>query len=264
MKKIASIGLLVLVASMIVSSIPSVEAQSDPAVLVRLAKAAQNQVERQISHSDNVSDEIRRLFNEGVSEVNAIQKAIHSDDMDSVKRHFLNAMNIFKKITMTLNQTDIQTKSADVAESAAAPQRVQNSDLDRLKHLIYTLKSIARSQSVDFAQVDTLVEKATKQARENDREGLHATINELKTQLEDIQKELRKHASQKTAEREIKFFSSMIDRFEQKDVDKELLAEAKEMLKEFEQLIADGKYDNAKELKRELTDKIKQLYKSLS
>ena len=264
MKKIASIGLLVLVASMIVGSIPSVEAQSDPAVLLRLAKAAQNQVDRQISHSDNVSDEIRRLYNEGVSEVNAIQKAIRTDDMESVKQHFLNAMKIFKKITMILNQADIQTRSADVAESAAAPQRDYSSNLDRLKQLISTLKSIARSQSVNFAEVDGLVDKATKQVRENDREGLIVTIGQLKTLLGDIKNELRKHASQQTADREIKFFNSMIDRLEQKDVDQDLLAEAKQMLIEFEELIADGKYQDAKVLKRALTDKIKEIYKSLS
>ena len=264
MKKIASIGLLVLVVSMIVGSIPTVEAQSDPAVLLRIAKAAQNQVDRQISHSENVSDEIRRLFNEGVSEVNAIQQAARTDDMESVKQHFLNAMNIFKRITMTLNQTDIQTRSDTVAESATAPQRDYNSDFDRLKQLISTLKSIARSQSVNFAEVDELVDKATKQVRENDREGLGATIDQLKTLLNGIQKELRKHASQQTADREIKFFSSMIDRLEQKDVDQDLLEKAKRMLSEFEQLISDGNYHDAKELKRTLTDKIKELYKSLS
>jgi flagellin-specific chaperone FliS len=264
MKKIASIGLLVLVASMIVGSIPSVEALSDPTVLLRLAKTAQNQVDRQISHSDNVSDEIRRLFNEGVSEVNAIQQAARTDDMESVKQHFLNAMKIFKKITMTLNQTDIQTRSADVTESVTAPQRDHNNDFDRLKQLISTLKSIARSQSVNFAEVDGLVDKATKQVKENDREGLKATIDQLKSLLGDIQDELRKHASQKTGDREIKFFSSMIDRLEQKDVNQDLLAEVKQMLAEFKQLLADENYHDAKELKRTLTDKIKELYKSLS
>ncbi|MFB5597881.1 MAG: hypothetical protein ACE5RJ_02535 [Nitrosopumilaceae archaeon] len=264
MKKITSICLLVLVASMIVGTIPSVEAESDPAVLLRLAKAAQNQVDRQISHLDNVSDEIRRLYNEGVSEVNAIQKSMRIDDMESVKQHFLNAMKIFKKITMTLNQTDVQTRSADVAESAASPQRDYGSDLDRLKQLISTLKSIARSQSVNFAEVDGLVDKATKQVREKDREGLHATIGQIKALLGEIQNELRKHASQQTADREIKFFNSMIHKLEQKDVDQDLLADAKQMLTEFEELIADGKYQDAKELKRALTDKIKQIYKSLT
>ena len=42
MNKVASISLLVLVASMIVGSIPSAEAQSDPAVLLKLAKTALN------------------------------------------------------------------------------------------------------------------------------------------------------------------------------------------------------------------------------
>ncbi len=263
MKKIASLSLLVLVASMVLSGIPIAEAQSDSPVLLRIANAAKAQVDRQLSQTDNVSEEIRQLFNEGVSEVNALQNAIRSDDEKSVKQYFLNAMNIFKKITVTLNRADIQTSSADVAESSTYPQR-DSSNLERLKKLISTLKSIARNQSVDFDQVDRLVNSATKQIRENDREELKATIDQLKALLVDIQKELRKHAAQTTGDREIRFFNNMINRLADKNVDQELLNDAKEMLTEFEQLVADVNYDESKQLKRDLTQKIKEIFKSIS
>lgn len=264
MKKIISLSLLVLVASMVLSGIPIAEAQSDSPVLLRIANAAKAQVDRQLSQTDNVSEEIRQLFNEGISEVNALQNAIRSDDEKSVKQYFLNAMNIFKKITVTLNRADIQTSSADVAESSTYPQRDHSSNLERLKKLISTLKSIARNQSVDFDQVDRLVNSATKQIRENDREGLKATIDQLKALLVDIQKELRKHAAQTTVDREIRFFNNMINRLADKNIDQELLNDAKEMLTEFEQLIADVNYDETKQLKRDLTQKIKEIFKSIS
>jgi len=264
MKKIASIGLLVLVASMILGGIPNAEAQPDSAVLLRLANAAQAQVDRQLSQTDNVPEDIRQLFNEGTSEVNALQNTIRNDNVEAAKQHFLNAMNIFKKITMTLNRADIQTSSADVAEFSTYPQRDHNSDLERLKKLISSLKSIARNQSVDFDQIDRLVNSATKQIRENDREELKATIDQLKALLADIQKELRKHAAQTTTDREIRFFDNMINRLADKNVDQELLNDAKEMLTEFQQLIADGNHNEAKQLKLDLTQKIKELYKSIS
>jgi len=43
-----------------------------------------------------------------------------------------------------------------------------------------------------------------------------------------------------------------------------LLNDAKEMLTEFEQLIADVNYDEAKQLKRDLIQKIKEIFKSIS
>ncbi len=264
MKKITSLSLLVLVASMVLSGIPSAEAQSDSTALLRIANAAKAQVDRQLSQTDNVPEEIRQLFNEGISEVNALQNAIRSDDEKSAKQYFLNAMNIFKKITVALNRADIQTSSADVAESSTYSQRDHSSNLERLKKLISTLKSIARNQSVDFDQVDRLVNSATKQIRENDREALKATIDQLKALLVDIQKELRKHAAQTTGDREIRFFNNMINRLADKNVDQELLNDAKEMLTEFEQLIADVNYDEAKQLKRDLTQKIKEIFKSIS
>ena len=63
MKKIASLSLLVLVASMILGGIPNAEAQPDSDVLLRLANAAKAQVDRQLSQTDNVPEDIRQLFN---------------------------------------------------------------------------------------------------------------------------------------------------------------------------------------------------------
>ncbi|HSB50054.1 MAG TPA: hypothetical protein VLC72_01810, partial [Nitrosopumilaceae archaeon] len=179
------------------------------------------------------------------------------------KQHFLNAMNTFKRITSILSDRSTeQLESADITTSSA-PQRNYNNDLERIKKFIATLKSIARSQSVSFDEADRLITQAEKQIKENDDIGLEATLKQLNTILQDIQKELRKHTSQTAFDRTITFFSDMLDRLEKRGADETLLNDAKQMLSDFELLVADGNYDEAEQLKDELTQKIRELYSSI-
>lgn len=264
MKKVVSVGLLMLVASMVFSGIPiSAEAQANPSILLKIALQAQTEVKHQIS-SDS-SEEIKRLFEEASHQVVLLEQSLERDDLSSAKQHFLSAMQMFKRITMMLSDRPTEKlESADVATSST-PQRDHSSDLERIKKFISTLKSIARSQSVNFDEADRLVAQATKQNRENDERGLKATLEQLKVVLHDIQKELRKHASQTISDRTIKFFNDMLDRLENRGADRESLNNARQILSDFEQLIADGNYgEEAKRLKHELTQKIRELYKSTS
>ena len=74
MKNIASLGLLILVASMALGGMTSnVSAQDDSSVLLKIAKRAQEQIHNQIS-SDS-SDKVKRLFEEGTQKVNALEKS---------------------------------------------------------------------------------------------------------------------------------------------------------------------------------------------
>lgn len=264
MKKVVSVCLLMLVTSMVFSGIPiSADAQSNPSILLKIALQAQTEVKHQIS-SDS-SEEIKRLFEEASHQVVLLEQSLERDDLSSAKKHFLSAMQMFKRITQMISydRSTEKLESADVATSSTL-QRDYSSDLERIKKFISTLKSIARSQSVKFDEADRLVAQATKQIRENDNRGLKATLEQLKVVLGDIQKELRKYASQTTSDRTIKFFYDMLDRLEKRGADQESLNDAKQMLYDFEQLIADGNYDEAKRLKHELTQKIRELYKSTS
>jgi len=262
MKKVVSLCLLMLVASMVFSGIPiSTEAQKDPSILLKLALQAQREVKQQIS-SDS-SDEVKRLFEQASRQVILLEQSLKKDELSSAKQHFLNAMNMFKRITSILSDRPTeQLESADITTSSA-PQRNYNNDLERIKKFIATLKSIARSQSVSFDEADRLIAQAEKQIKENDDIGFEATLKQLNTILQDIQKELRKHTSQTAFDRTITFFSDMLDRLEKRGADETLLNDAKQMLSDFELLVADGNYDEAEQLKDELTQKIRELYSSI-
>jgi len=257
MKKVVSVGLLMLVASMVFSGMPiSADAQTDLSILLKIALQAKREVKQQIS-SDS-SEEIKRLFEEASNQVVLLEKSLESDDPSSAKQHFLNAMKMFKRITQMIS-SDIPTQelqSTDAA-SSSTPQRDYSSFLERINKFISTLKSIARSQSVSFVEADRLVAQAAQQIRKNDDRGLKTTLAELKDALDDIQKELRKLASQTTDDRTIKFFNNMLDRLEKRGANQESLSDARAMLSDYEKT-------KSKELKVELIKIIRELYKATS
>jgi len=264
MKKVVSAGLLMLVASMVFSGMPiSADAQTDLSILLKITSQAKREVKQQIS-SDS-SEEIKRLFEEASNQVVLLEKSLESDDPSSAKQYFLNAMKMFKRITQMI-YSDIPTQelqSTDAA-SSSTPQRDHSSVLERINKFISTLKSIAQNQSVSFVEADRLVAQAAQQIRKNDDRGLKTTLAELKDVLGDIQKELRKLASQTTDDRTIKFFNNMLDRLEKRGANQELLSGARDILSDYEQQIAGGNYNEAKELKVELTKIIRELYKATS
>lgn len=260
MKKITSLSLLMLVASMVFSGIPiSVEAQTDLGILLKIASQAQREVKQQISSTS--SEEIKQLFREASNQVVLLEKSLDRDDPSSTKQHFLNAMKMFKRITQMISSDRPieEARSTDVAPSST--QRNYHSDLERIKKFISSLKSTTRSQSVSFDEADGLVALAERQIRENDT-GLDATIKELKDVLTKIHNELRRLASQTIDDRTIKFFKNMLDRLEDRNADENLLKTARDMLSDYEQQIVNGDPDEAKQLKKELTKIIRELYKS--
>jgi len=262
MKKVVSVGLLMLVASMVFSGMPiSADAQTDLSILLKIASQAKRELKHQIS-SDS-SEEIKRLFEEASNQVVLLEKSLERDDPSSAKQYFLNAMKMFKRITQMIS-SDRPTQELQSTDAASSSQRDYGSVLERINKFISTLKSIARNQSVSFVEADRLVAQAAQQIRENDDRGLKATVAELKDVLGDIQKELRKLASQTTDDRTIKFFNNMLDRLEKRGANQESLSDARDMLSDYEQQIADGNYDEAKELKVELTKTIRELYKATS
>ncbi|HET6516927.1 MAG TPA: hypothetical protein VFG25_01755 [Nitrosopumilaceae archaeon] len=261
MKKVVSVSLLMLVASMVFSGIPiSADAQTDLTILVKIASQAKREVQNQIS--SNSSDEIKQLFREASNQIALLERSLQRDDSSSAKQHFLNAMQTFKKITQMIS-SDRPTQNAQSTDTASSTQEGSIYDLERIKKLIHTLKSIAKNRPVNFDEADRLVAQAEKQIQEKDR-GLKTTLEQLKVVLSDIQKELRKLASQTTNDRTIKFFSDMLDRLENRGADQKLLSDARDMLSDYEQQISDGNDKKAKELKSAITKIIRQLYKSTS
>ena len=201
MKTITTFVLLILVVSMAFGGMTSnVFAEEDPAIL-KIAKRAQEQINKQIS--DNSSDEIKRLFEEGKQEVNSLEKAVKSDDVDQAKEHFLSAMKIFKEIsrhlTSSVSDAAPQTESTSLRNDVKDP----SNDLQRLQVYVNSLKTIAKKYdtSIDFSELDELFIQARQQIGKDQFAQAVDTIHEIKETIVDVNKEIREIASKQESQR---------------------------------------------------------------
>ena len=204
MKNIASFGLLILVASMTLGGMTSnVSAQDDSSALLKIAKRAQEQIHNQISVDS--SDKVKRLFEEGTQKVNALERALRSDDAGSVKENFLSAMKIFKEISRYLATSDTASDVASQAESAPVRDTVRDpsNNLQRLQGYVDSLKIIAKKHhtSIDFSELDELFVKARQQISDHQFALALETLHEIKETIVDVKKELREEASKHESQR---------------------------------------------------------------
>lgn len=200
MKTVTTFALLLLVVSIGLGGITnSAHAQDDPAILLKLAKRAQDQISNQISY--NSPDNIQRMFNEGTYHVESLEKAIGADDAESAKEHFLSAMKIFKEISRNLSASD----SVAQAESTTVTSDVRNpsSDLKRLFAYVESLKTIAMKHdaAIDFSTLDRLFTTAIQQIRSGEYQQAFETLQEIKHKVIEVKKELRDKASEQESER---------------------------------------------------------------
>ena len=201
MKSVTSFALLILVASMAFGGITnSVYAADDPAIL-KIAKRAQEQISNQIS--DDSSDKIKRLFEEGTQQVESLEKSLHSDDTSAAKKHFLSAMKIFKEISRHLTTSVSDVSSQDEISSVRDTAKNPSNDLQRLQSYLNNLKTIAKKHdaSIDFSELDELVVKARQQIGDHQFAQALDTIHEIKETIVDVNKELREKASKQESQR---------------------------------------------------------------
>jgi len=204
MKTITTFALLILVVSMALGGMTSnVSAADDPAILLKIAKRAQEQIDKQIS--DDSSDKIKRLFEEGKQEVNALEKALRGDDVNSTKEHFLSAMKIFKEISRHLTSSNSVSDVAPQAELSSVRDTVKDpsNDLQRLQVYVNSLKTIAKKHdaSIDFSELDKLFTKARQQISDKEFTQALDTLREIKETIVDVNKELREKASKQESQR---------------------------------------------------------------
>ena len=75
MKKIFLSILLILVSSMIFGSMThTAQAQTDPSILLKIAKQAQKQLENQINQ--DTSDNTKQLFRDGPQEIKSLEESL--------------------------------------------------------------------------------------------------------------------------------------------------------------------------------------------
>ncbi len=212
MNKIMSFGLLVLVSSMVLGGVTSnAFAQTDPTILITLANRAQTQIERQIS--DSSSDEIKQLFKTGIAEVNALEESLEQDDIETAKKHFLNAMRIFAQISHLINDQDSTQEEA--TQIRAAPQPDHSSDLERIHKYVTSLKALAKKYNapIDFSEIDSLINTAKEQARNSNSE-IVQTINEIKRLVIEINNDIRDFAAKQQQERAKRYAQQYLEQLD--------------------------------------------------
>lgn len=209
MNTIVTFGLLILVASMALGGITdNIYAQDDPSILLKLAKRAQNQIQNQISSES--PDEIKRLFEEGIQNVNSLEKAIRNNDTVSAKEHFLSAMKIFTEISRHLSTSDTATKesSRDISEktstnSARSTAKDPSNDIQRLQVYVNNLKSLAEKYktSIDFSELDKLFGLSRQQISDNQFSLASETLQKIQKIVVEINKEIREEAAKQESQR---------------------------------------------------------------
>lgn len=199
MKQITSLILLILVSSMILGGITNTaQAQTDPSILLKIAKHAQKQLENQINQGS--SDKTKQLFKEGIQQVNALEESLKNNDADLAKKYFLSAMKTFKEISQQL--TNPQSSQSEMATLKATIED-PSADLLRMQDYVDNLKTIAKkyNTSIDFSELNDLFLTAKKQIVDKQFDDALQTISKIKQITVDFNNEIRGHASQQEQSR---------------------------------------------------------------
>jgi hypothetical protein len=196
MKSIKILGLLILVASLAAGSITNpAYAQQDPEILVKIAKRAQDQIQKQIT--DESSTAIKELFQEGKNKVSSLETSLSNNDYTTAREDFLAAMKIFSEVSRQLTAQPEQSQVA--SKSTPNP----SNDLLRLYSYVNNLKNIARNHNstINFDYLDGLFVTSKNQIQNNQFTQASQTIHEIKKTIIEINAELREEASQKELSR---------------------------------------------------------------
>ncbi|MGY5149523.1 MAG: hypothetical protein ACW9W3_05620 [Candidatus Nitrosopumilus sp. bin_68KS] len=220
MKIIVTSALLILVVSMVFGgALSNVYAQDDSKILLNLAKRAQNQVQNQISSES--PDEIKRLFEEGIQNVNSLEKAIRNNDTDSAKKHFLTAMKIFTQISRTSSDVPTKESTSEIAakttsDSARSTVKDPSNDLQRLQIYVNSLKTIAKKYDalIDFSELDELFRASKHQINNNQFALALETLQKIKEIIVEINKEIRDEASKQESQRAKEYAQKYLEQLE--------------------------------------------------
>ncbi len=212
-------ALFAIVCSMIIAPIQYSEAISGSDTLLRIANQALDQVQKQMRSSDNVSPEIKRLYEQGTKEVELLKESIANENSEEAKKHFLLAMEIFKKISYSTSQAQAQS----VASQAAEPRNDLSSDIDRLEKYVQSLKSIAKRHNVeiDFSKINELFDIARQENSNGTYENTVRAIDDLKRVIIDVNKILRQDADQRKNDKAISFAQQYLKLLDQLILDME-------------------------------------------
>ena len=223
-KKITSIALFALVASMIMGSIPNyVYADSQSDSLIRIASQARDQVKIQLSKV-NATQEIKDKFETGSVEIRLLIEASKNEDVPASRQHFLSAMTIFNEIIQQISEIS-STSDAALSSSQTVVASSISHELDRLERYIDRLKGIAIKNGIDIdsSHVDKLIDKARNEIEEGNSSAVTSTIKEIKQSIADLNTSLREKTREYTTDRAKSLAEKHLE-----DLDR-LIAEAKDI-----------------------------------
>ncbi|MFQ5783148.1 MAG: hypothetical protein ACE5GR_08895 [Nitrosopumilus sp.] len=256
MKTIATFGLLILVTSMVFGGMTSnVSAQDDPAILLKIAKRAQDQIRNQITPDS--PDKVKKLFEEGKQKVGALEKALRDDDMESAKDNFLSAMKIFKQISKYLATSNTASDTAHQAESTSIRNNVKDpsNDLQRLQVYVNSLKTIVKKYdaAIDFSELDDLFSEARKQISDHQFENALETLHEIKAYIMKINKELREESSKQETQRAKDYAQKYLEQLDRLIENAKKQGVAEEIIEKLEKARENlSSADNPKEIVKEI------------
>ena len=222
-KKITSIALFALVASMIMGSIPNyayADSQSDSLIII--ASQARDQVKIQLSKVD-ATQEIKDKFQIGSVEIRLLIEASKNEDVPAYRQHFLSAMTIFNEIIQQISEIS-STSDAALSSSQTVVTSSISHELDRLERYIDRLKGIAIRNGIDIdsSYVDKLIDKTRNEIEEGNSVET-STIKEIKQSIADLNNSLREKTREYTTGRAKSLVEKHLEGLDR------LIAEAKDM-----------------------------------
>jgi len=204
--------MLFLIASLLGTISTHAYAESETESLVRLAMQARDHIKSELSNTESVPDEIKKLYEQGSAEIDALNNAAKEENTEEARAHFLAAMRIFKEIGQQISQ------ARPVAELALAQdtntQYGIKPVIDRMEKYVDRLKGIAEKNGVeiDFQALDELITTARNNYNSGDLGSAEKTINILESLTLDVYNVLKDNADQKKAMRAKDFAEKQIQR----------------------------------------------------
>ncbi|RDJ32024.1 MAG: hypothetical protein DWQ18_00180 [Crenarchaeota archaeon] len=235
MNKLTPYALLVLVASITFAGVsPNAEAQDDPRALLKLVIQAENQIKRQISSMDTVSDDIQKLLRQGSIEADALEESIKKQDVDSARKHFQEAMRIFKQISHMLSDRPSVAQTDSTVDSIKA--RELKGNLERIIQYVNSLKNIANREKVDinFSEINSLIDSAKSQIIDGNYDQAYDTLEKLKSLSSDANQSMRDYASQKASDRARDYANDYLEKLDRLIEQAKNLGQPDQVIKELE------------------------------
>lgn len=201
-KTITSSALLILVASMVLGSIPNhVYADSQSNSLIRIATQARDQLRIQLSNVD-VSQEIKEKFELGSAEIVSLIQASKDENIPAAREHFLSAMKIFNEIIQQISERTSVSEKALSASQPVEASRISN-EINRSERYIVQLKGISDKNGfeIDFSKAYELIDIARNHLREGNFEAANFTLKEIGNSISVLNETLREKTRQYTTNR---------------------------------------------------------------